>query len=440
MTGQERRAAVEDCFKLWQAIFEGRTTISWCAEGWRVGGVRGIVCRAASWQVVGGIFVTSNGWRSPSAIRSIIADLLPDRLDDLQVGLVELGFNLSEANRKTWHECGCAEERSSRGYEVRRRQRGALVYRTAAQFRPAPPPAGFTQDFQSPKWSSASPQWIRETLGCARMLTGSSARSKGLYAEFLRGLVAARGNERSVPIKRWLQEERDRDGLRSLVRDGACIAVHRRLFDYLVVLYGPSWRGTETLCSPEKSYTGHHLRTRYDTTKLAAEWAEPLERYGKYGLATHVARANWDRDARIAEKPPERDPNLSPERVLLDLAVGDVLHRSSNTNLPSLLVGGCAELFSWSSRAEDVRPEVWLEGVFDQPDSGLLKPGVKKERLFFDSALDLVMGMVDHDFKEHHALACADELNAVDSAVEPDHDGDQGFSEMEGGSGGSADQ
>lgn len=211
-----------------------------------------------------------------------------------------------------------------------------------------------------------------------------------------------------------------------------------------MVLHGPSWEGAETLCTPEKSDIELHRRTRYDGAKLAAEWGEPLERYGDSLRASHVARASWELGAKTAEDPPGVNQHRHQELVLLDLAVEDVLRGAEGTNLPALLVGGCAELFAWSSNAADARPDDWLaklpgkSGTFH---SGILqKPGANEQRLFLSAAYDLVMGMVDQDFKNYHVGKSGDDDPAViDSAAGPGQDGARDFSEVEGDSGGDVD-
>lgn len=324
--------AVRSAFRLWRAIFEGRP-IRLREAGVFTAGIRAPLCATDAWQRIGGYFTNSAGWLPPSSIREHLTDWITNEAggpkEDEVCALVDLGLELSEPALRAWHRAGFAApadaDRRKKLDSKLNSQRDKVIRRIARAFSPLPPaarPGAYHYPPGKPKERAEQLHVLVETV--RRRPLRDSLRDQAAVLRLQR--PAWRDD---LPSNPWP----DRD-VRSLVSEGALIAVHDRLACYLHVLHGPS-----------RSDGGTYALTRFDPQAAAEPKHEQMLRVGGQML-----EAWFDACPQRADDGPDLENQISAAvlagrlrrlrgtaaagdsrnywrkaQVLVDLAVADVI-------------------------------------------------------------------------------------------------------------------
>lgn len=399
--------AVRSAFRLWRTIFDGRPfELREREVGVVAVGSRPHLCTADAWQRIGGYFTDSDGWLPPSSIREHLTDWITNEAggatEDEVCALVDLGLELSESALRAWHRAGFAAptdaDRRKKLDSKLNSQRDKVFRRIARGFSPRPPaarPGVYRYPPGKPKDWAEQLHVLVETV--RRRPLQDSLRDQ---AAVLRQYRPAWRDD--LPSNPWPRD------LRSLVSEGALIAVHDRLACYLHVLHGPS-----------RSDGGRYALTRFDRQAAAEPKHEQMLRVGGQML-----EAWFDACPQRADDGPDREDRTSDAvlavrlrrlrgtaaagdsrnywckaQVLVDLAVADVIGTAldgwPDGAVSRWLTAGCLDAIvaRVQARADRAGPL----------DSVGVPPGNRNFEIQFDEQLVCyVEAIVDRAFFDEH--------------------------------------
>jgi len=259
--------AVRSAFRLWNAIFDGRL-IELREAGVFAAGTRAPLCAADAWQRIGGYFTDSSGWLPPSSIREQLTDWITHDAEggkeDEVCALVDLGLELSEPALRVWHRAGFAaltdRDRRKQLDRTLNSQRQKAFRRIARAFSARPPaarPGAYHYPPDKPTGRAEQLRVLVETVRRRPLLDSLVSQAAALRQR--------RPHWRDdLPLNPWSDHD-----LRSLLTEGALIAVHDRLACYLHVLHGPS-----------HGDGGPYALTRFDPQAAAKPEHEQMFRMG----------------------------------------------------------------------------------------------------------------------------------------------------------------
>lgn len=348
-------------FQLWEAIFEGRS-LDFRDGRWHASGLKRPLCDQDAWQLIGGHFTHDESWRAPALIRATLQSWLPPppgtaamsrdsplSRDTVRLALADFGLDLSPATVAAWRESGCTEEATGGMSKLisrwKHEQKELLYTDIATRFAPKPPEKqDFSDPYRPPSWRPDSPAWTRRmhqliTALQATPVTAHSARDQFNHA------IADRGRDYAEEFTRLSTARPSR--LPDLVETGGRIAVQQRFLAYVHLLHGPDFRD-DTFCSPQKSSSGIHAQVRFKAEALIDAWATDVGATPRQRHVDDIGEALMKR----ADPPLKRAPHREQEKVLLDLAVYDVLDGPGHPFASALLISGCLEAMDRSARAD----------------------------------------------------------------------------------------
>ncbi|MGH3942749.1 MAG: hypothetical protein ACRDTG_29830 [Pseudonocardiaceae bacterium] len=286
--------------------------------------------------------------------------------------LVDLGLELSEPALCVWHREGFAALTD----KVRRKQltsklisqREKIVRRIAPTFS-ARPPARKVGAYRYPHGSPHDEGRVRQLQTLVEKVHRPALLDNLVrQAAVMRHRRSAWRND--LPANPW----RDRD-LRSVVDEGAHIAVHDRLAYYLHVLHGPSRNddGTYTLTrfDPQAATKSEHEQMLRVGGRMLAEWFEICPKRAEDGpdfeyQVSDAVLAMRRRRLRGAVAMDGSRNSWCKTQVLVDLAVADVLGTALNGRpndaVSRWLTAGCLDAIVARVQAQATHERV-LDGV-----------------------------------------------------------------------------
>lgn len=332
--------AVRSAFRVWRAIFDGRC-IELRESRVFVRGRRAPICSTDDWQLIGGYFTGPTGWLRPAMIREHLTDLITNedkgaRVDEI-CALVDLGLELSEPALRVWHREGFAALTD----KVRRKQltskvttqREKIVRRIARTFA-ARPPAQRRGAYQYPHWSPQHKYRVQQL-----QILVEKAHKPGLLLDSLVRQAGSMRHRRAdwrnhLPSNPWINRD-----LRSVVDEGAQIAVHDRLAFYLHVLYGPSINDgrtyTLTRFDPQAAAKPEHEQMLRVGGRMLAKWFDACPKRVADGpdfehQVLDAVLAMQRRRLQGAAATDRIRDHWRKAQVLVDLAVADVVGTALN--------------------------------------------------------------------------------------------------------------
>lgn len=402
--------AVRSAFRLWSAIFDGRP-IELRAAGVFAGRKRAPICSTDDWQQIGGYFTGPAGWLPPASIREHLTDWITNAGYRANVecpemyALVDLGLELSEPALRVWHRAGFAAltdaTRRKQLDSTLNSQREKILRRIARAFA-AQPPAAMRGAYRYPRGEPKDPERVEQLQNLVEMVRHRPLLdSLVLQARAMRDRRVAWRDD--LPSDPWSGRQ-----LRSLVAEGARIAVHDRLACYLHVLYGPSRSdgGTYTLTrfDPQAAAKPEHEQMLREGGRILKTWLDacPQRAEGGPDLEHQVSDAVLAMRRRRLQGAAAADEIRNHKRkaqVLVDLAVADVIGTAldgwRSGAVSRWLTAGCLDALVARVQAQAVR-ESPLDSV------GVL-PGNRNFEIRFDEQLvQHIEAIVDSAFFDEH--------------------------------------